>query len=183
MEYVVLVNEHNEQIGVMPKIEAHGVATPLHRAFSLYIFNKDGKFLLTQRALKKKVFPGIWTNSCCGHPGPDEKVEDAIKRRLVFELGLLPKNLTLVISNYRYRAVMDGIVENEICPVYVAKVLKNPTPNPDEVEDYKWIAWEEYLTILEEKPEDYSPWCIEQTKLLIKDKIFLHFCYTIHHTI
>src|SRR5258708_22523889 len=121
-EYVVLVNDNNEQIGVMPKLKAHNANTPLHRAFSVYIFNKRGKFLLTQRALKKKVFPGLWTNSCCGHPGPDETTEDAIKRRLQYELGLKPEKLTVVLPNYRYRAEMNGIVENEICPVYQVTV-------------------------------------------------------------
>ncbi|SRR6266568_395336 len=173
MEDVILVNDNNEQIGVMPKLEAHHANTPLHRAFSVYVFNKAGKFLLTQRALKKKVFPGVWTNSCCGHPGPDEATEDAIKRRLAFELGLKPENLRLILPNYRYRAEMNGIVENEICPVYIATVSKDPKPNPKEVEDYEWIEWQEFLKRLKETPEKYSPWCTEQAELLNKNKLFL----------
>jgi isopentenyl-diphosphate Delta-isomerase len=165
-ELVVLVNDKNEQIGVMPKLAAHNANTPLHRAFSVYVFNQDGKFLLTQRALSKKVFPGVWTNSCCGHPGPGEKTEDAIKRRLKLELGLTPQKITVVLPKYRYRAEMNGIVENEICPVYTAIVSSDPKPNSQEVESYEWIDWKGFLKKLKETPEKYSPWCKEQAELL-----------------
>jgi len=165
-ELVVLVNDNNEQIGVMEKLAAHYADTPLHRAFSCYVFNKDGKFLVTQRALSKKVFPGIWTNSCCGHPGPGEATEDAIKRRLQFELGLVPDTLTVVLPDFRYRAEFQGIVENEICPVYIATVTYDPQSNPAEVEQYEWIDWEEFVTRLDQKPDEYSQWCREQVKEL-----------------
>lgn len=167
-ELVVLVNDQNEEIGTMPKLEAHNVHTQLHRAFSCYVFNKEGKFLVTQRALIKKVFPGIWTNSCCGHPGPGEKIEDAIKRRLAFELDLEPEALRVVLPDYRYRAKMNGIVENEICPVYTALVSNNPKPNPEEVENYEWVDWKVFLQRLKKTPKKYSPWCREQAELLNK---------------
>ena len=167
-ELVVLVNDNNEEIGSMPKLDAHHAHTPLHRAFSVYVFNSEGKFLLTQRALGKKVFPGVWTNSCCGHPGPGEATGDAIKRRLQFELGLIPISLKVVLPDYRYRAEMNGIVENEICPVYVATVSQDPKPNPGEVEDYKWVDWKEFLTLIKKTPDKYSPWCKEQAQLLNK---------------
>ena len=165
-ELIVLVNDNNEQIGVMEKLAAHNADTPLHRAFSCYVFNSDGKFLLTQRALSKKVFPGIWTNSCCGHPGPGETTEDAIKRRLDYELGLQPEKLEVLLPHFRYRAEMQGIVENEICPVYLAVVVKDPRPNPMEVEAYEWIEWEEFRKRIELDPNNYSQWCREQVKLL-----------------
>ena len=168
-ELVVLVNDNNEAIGTMPKLEAHNAYTPLHRAFSVYVFNKDGKFLLTQRALSKKVFPGIWTNSCCGHPGPNESTEDAIKRRLQFELGIKPKTLQVVLPHFRYRAELYVIVENEIAPVYIATVTKKPKVNPAEVKNYEWIEWEEFLKRLKEPPEKYSPWCKEQVVELKDD--------------
>ena len=167
-ELVVLVNDNNEEIGTMPKMEAHNAHTPLHRAFSVYVFNRKGKFLLTQRALSKKVFPCVWTNSCCGHPGPGEETENAIKRRLEFELGLKPESLKAVLPKYRYRAEMNGIVENEICPVYTAIVSSDPKPNPQEIEDYEWIDWKKFLKNLEKDPEKYSPWCKEQARLLSK---------------
>jgi len=172
MELVVLVNDNNEPIGTMPKLEAHNSDTPLHRAFSVYVFNKDGKFLLTQRALSKKVFPGVWTNSCCGHPGPGEETEDAITRRLQFELDLTPGKITVVLPKYRYRAEMNGIVENEICPVYTAIVSSDPKPNPQEVENYEWIDWEEFLKRLTKTPEKYSPWCKWQVEELQNNSYF-----------
>jgi isopentenyl-diphosphate delta-isomerase type 1 len=165
-EFVVLVNDKNEQIGVMEKLAAHTAYTPLHRAFSVYIFNKKGEFLLTRRAVNKKVFPGIWTNSCCGHPGPGEKTENAIARRMQFELGLTPQNLKVVLPDYRYRAEMNNIVENEICPVYIATVSQNPHSNPDEVSEHKWISWKELLKQIRKFPDKYSPWCKEQVKIL-----------------
>lgn len=167
-ELVVLVNDNNEEIGTMPKLEAHNAHTPLHRAFSCYVFNKEGKFLVTQRALSKKVFPGVWTNSCCGHPGPGEETTDAIKRRLQFELGLSLDELKVVLTDYRYRAEMNGIVENEICPVYTALASNTPKPNPEEVEKYEWIDWKEFLRRLKKTPKKYSPWCREQAELLDK---------------
>lgn len=170
-ELVVLVNDNNEAIGTMPKLEAHNANTPLHRAFSVYLFNQDGKFLLTRRALSKKVFPGVWTNSCCGHPGPDEATEDAIRRRLRFELGLDPQKLRVILPKYRYRAEMNGIVENEICPVYLAEVSTDPKPNPEEVEEYEWVDWKAFLKRLQKTPAKYSPWCREQAKELQKLEI------------
>lgn len=174
-ELVVLVNENNEQIGVMPKSEVHNAHTPLHRAFSAYVFNQEGKFLLTQRALSKKVFPGTWTNSCCGHPAPDEKTEDAIKRRITFELGLVPQKINVILPTYRYRAEMDGIVENEICPVYVATVATELKHNPDEVENYVWISWKEFTNDISKNPDKYSFWCKEQVMQLAVNKQFQHF--------
>jgi len=171
-ELVVLVNDNNEQIGAMPKSAAHHAGTPLHRAFSVYVFNKDGKFLLTQRALSKKVFPGVWTNTCCGHPGPDEATDNAIKRRLLFELGLIPQKIIVVLPDYRYRAEMNGIVENEICPVYIATVSQAPKPNPKEVEAFEWIDWKDFLKLLKKNPKKYSPWCLEQAEMLTKNKAF-----------
>ena len=167
-ELIVLVNDKNEQIGTAPKLESHNADTPLHRAFSCYVFNQKGEFLLTQRAKSKKVFPGIWTNSCCGHPGPGEKTEDAIRRRLRFELGLIPKTIKVVLPDFRYRAEMDGIIENEICPVFIATITTEPKPNPEEVENYRWITWDFFVTELKNNPRAYSYWCEKQVEQLEK---------------
>ncbi len=172
-ELIVLVNEDNQPIGTMPKLEAHNANTPLHLAFSCYVFNKEGEFLLTQRALSKKVFPGVWTNSCCGHPGPGEQLEDALRRRLKYELGLVPQKLELVLPHFRYRAEMDGIVENEICPVYIVKVNTEPQRNPEEVEAYRWIPWEDFVKVIEKNPKGYSEWCVlqvEELKTILKER-------------
>ena len=167
-EYVVLVDDRKTPLGVLPKLAAHNANTPLHLGFSCYVFNKKGDFLLTQRALSKKVFPGVWTNSCCGHPAPDETTEDAVRRRLEYELGLEPTKLELVLPNFRYRAEMDGIVENEICPVYVATVHEEPKRNPKEVEAYHWVPWEKFVKEIEANPSGFSQWCVEQVKQLKK---------------
>lgn len=166
-ELIVLVNDNNEQIGTAPKLETHTADTPLHRAFSCYVFNEKGEFLLTQRALSKKVWPGVWTNSCCGHPGPGEPTEDAIKRRLSFELGLLSDDIEVVLPDFRYKTPpFNGIIENEICPVYIATVHTDPQPNPAEVEAYKWLPWKQFLSDVEKNPKGYSYWCVKQVEQL-----------------
>src|SRR5262245_18100976 len=119
-EQIILVDEENRQIGVAPKLASHHAYTPLHRAFSCFVFNEKREFLLSQRALSKRVFPGIWTNSCCGHPAPGEATQAAVRRRLKEELGLTVQQMELVLPDFRYRAEMNGIVENEICPVFAA---------------------------------------------------------------
>ena len=161
-EYVVLVDDNNRQTGLMEKYSAHSSHTPLHRGFSCYVFNPQGKFLLTQRALSKKVFPGIWTNSCCGHPAQDEMSENAVKRRLKFELGLIPLQLYSLLPNFRYSAEMNGIKENEICPVYAALTESKLAINPEEVENYRWISWTEFVKDIARNPRGYSAWCVEQ---------------------
>ena len=159
---IVLVDKQGNPTGSAPKLASHDRNTPLHLAFSCYVFNDKGEFLLTQRAKSKKVFPGIWTNSCCGHPAPGEKMEEAIKRRLKYELGLLPTKIESAIPDFRYMAEMEGIVENEICPVYLVRVNEEPTPNKDEVEDYRWLRWEDFVKETENNPKGYSVWSVLQ---------------------
>ena len=163
-EFVVLVDNNNTPIGTMEKFSAHHADTPLHRGFSAYVFDQHGQFLLTQRAKSKKVWPGIWTNSCCGHPAPGESVEDAVKRRLLYELGLVPETMEIVLPDFRYRVVLDGMVENEICPVYLVRVATQPTPNKLEVEAYKWIDWEAYVADVLDNKDAYSEWSYLQVK-------------------
>jgi isopentenyl-diphosphate delta-isomerase len=167
-EVVVLITEDNQIIGTMEKYAAHNKNTQLHRAFSCYVFNEKGQFLLTQRAKSKKVFPGVWTNSCCGHPGLGESHEHALKRRLLYELGLQPDMVQLALVDFRYRAEMNGIVENELCPVYLVKVSQNPTRNPEEVETYKWMSWKSFLKKTRDNPKGYSKWCVMQVEELEK---------------
>jgi len=173
-ELVVLVDDVNNEIGMAPKRTIHHASTPLHRGFSCYVFNKGGEFLLTQRALSKKTFPGIWTNSCCGHPAPGESIEDAVRRRLQDELGLISPKLILVLPHFRYRAEMNGIVENELCPVYVAIVDQEPNLNPDEVEAYEWVSWDDFVERLSQTPKVFSSWSREQVEELEKNQDFRH---------
>ena len=166
MEYVVLVDEQNTPIGKMPKDTVHTFTTPLHRGFSLFIFNRNGELLVTQRAVTKKTFPDVWTNTVCGHPAPDEDVVAAAKRRLKDELGISSEDVK-VISLYRYRfADIHGIFENEICPILVGRTDEDPQANPDEVRAWKWMPWREFLTATQDSPDKYSPWCIEEAAIL-----------------
>ena len=115
----------------MPKPLVHHGETPLHRAFSAYLFDDAGRLLVTRRALGKQTFPGMWTNTVCGHPGPGEDDADAIARRARFELGLEVADLRPALPGYRYRAEFRGVVENEICPVYLGRFTGSPAPDPD----------------------------------------------------
>lgn len=167
-ELVVLLNDAFEPIGTMPKSEVHTGDTPLHRAFSLFIFKPTGELLLQQRSGKKVAFPLVWTNSCCGHPLPDESYENAACRRAAFELGLTGLRPEMAVPDFRYKASMHGIVENEFCPVLTAETDAEPVPNADEVEAVRWIPWKEWVKETTEHPENYSPWCVAETALLEK---------------
>jgi isopentenyl-diphosphate delta-isomerase type 1 len=126
MEHVVLLDESGNARGRHEKGSAHGASTPLHLAFSCYIFDSRGSLLTTRRAAGKKTWPGIWTNSVCGHPQEGEPLLDAVLRRAAFELGLALDDLRLVLPDFRYRAELDGVVENEMCPVFYATTAADP---------------------------------------------------------
>lgn len=175
-ELIVLVDDGNVPIGTAEKLSSHHANTPLHRGFSCYVFNDKGQVLVTQRALKKKVWPGVWTNTVCGHPGPDENVVDAINRRLDYELGMTAQDFEAILPDYRYKTPpFKGIIENELCPVYVARLTSQPQPNADEVEDLTWMTWDEYSEdLLADKGNKYSYWCKDQLAELRKNKKFLN---------
>lgn len=166
MELVVLVDEQNNDIGTAPKDTVHTHDTPLHRGFSLFVFNTKGNVLVTRRAASKKTFPSVWTNTVCGHPGPGESTIDAAKRRLKDELGI--ENIEIQeVTPYRYRfADRNGIVENEICPILIATFNGNPKPDIQEVNDWKWMEWKKLLEEIQIHPDIYSPWCREETLIL-----------------
>jgi isopentenyl-diphosphate delta-isomerase len=173
VEHVVLLDEQGDDIGTMPKSEVHHARTPLHLAFSCYVFDADERLLLTQRALSKSTFPGLWTNTVCGHPAQGEDVVAAARRRAHDELGLALDDVRLVLPAFRYVAAMDGIVENEMCPVLVA------TPgvgaggrgavavNPDEVEDTRWVPWELFARTVLDGSLPVSTWCRLQVEALL----------------
>lgn len=168
IEHVVLLDEAGNPVGVADKATVHHTDTPLHLAFSCYLFDDDGRLLLTRRALHKKTWPGVWTNSCCGHPGPDEDVTDAVRRRLRDELGVRVAELDLVLPRFRYRAVMDdGVVEHEMCPVFRARTGEQPTPNPDEVDAVRWTPWRRLIAQVSTAQLTVSPWCAMQLAQLI----------------
>ncbi|MEU7068126.1 isopentenyl-diphosphate Delta-isomerase [Streptomyces sp. NPDC046161] len=158
-EMIVLLDEDWEMAGVAPKVASHHERTPLHLAFSCYVFDGRGQLLLTRRSLAKKTWPGVWTNSCCGHPGPGEPLEEAVARRLTAELGASVERMDTVVSAGRYRAVMgNGIVENEVGPV-VRVTLDGPVvPEPSEIAEVAWVPWPEAVVRAASEDSDLSPW-------------------------
>jgi isopentenyl-diphosphate delta-isomerase len=167
VEVVVLLDEQGRATGTLPKAQAHHADTPLHLAFSTYVLDDDGRLLLTRRALTKRTFPGVWTNTVCGHPAPGEDLVEAATRRAQQELGLRLTDVRLVLPRFRYRAEMDGVVENEICPVLVARADGDALlADPDEVEDVRWEAWGEVAASVLDGSRRVSPWCAEQVEQL-----------------
>ncbi|MCK0093851.1 isopentenyl-diphosphate Delta-isomerase [Rhodococcus sp. HNM0563] len=167
-ELVVLLDEDERPIGTAPKATVHHTDTPLHLAFSCYVFDDEGRVLTTRRALDKITWPGVWTNACCGHPGPDESLEDAIHRRLEQELGLAVDDLTCILPRFRYRATAaDGTVENEVCPVFCARAVSGLEPDPSEVMDWSWVSWADMQTAAT-VPWLISPWSAEQIPQLAR---------------
>lgn len=162
-ELVILLDEDGAEIGTADKATVHTTDTPLHLAFSCHIFNATGEVLITRRALSKRTWPGVWTNSACGHPGPGESMEDAIRRRAQHELGLELHDITEILPDFRYRAVdASGIVENEICPVFVARATTDPTPLDEEVCEWQWVAPDALRNSVEHTPFAFSPWLVDQ---------------------
>lgn len=160
MESVVLLDETGRAIGTADKAVIHDTQTPLHLAFSCYLFNGAGQFLLTRRAESKRTWPGVWTNTCCGHPLPGEPMPTAVRRRLQTELGIGTAKLALALPRFRYRAQMgNGVVENELCPVYAAYCDAVPDPDPDEVAEVRWVDWADFTTAVRDGREPVSPWC------------------------
>ena len=166
-ELVVLVADDGTPVGTAEKYGVHTTETPLHLAFSCHVYRPDGRVLVTRRALSKLTWPGVWTNSFCGHHGPDESMEEAIARRALVELGLTVTDLELVLPDFRYRAVdASGIVENEICPVYRATTASDPVANPLEVSEWEWLEPDALLTAAASAPFAFSPWLVWQLEQL-----------------
>ncbi len=162
-ELVVLVDDTGTATGTAAKHLVHSRDTPLHLAFSCHVTRPDGAVLVTRRALSKQTWPGVWTNSFCGHPAPGEPIEHAIARRAAHELGITVREITPLLPNFRYRAVdASGIVEHEICPVFAAVADTEPTPNPHEVMDVRWVQPDQLANATAATPWAFSPWLVWQ---------------------
>lgn len=168
VEMIVLVDECGRPVGEAEKWSSHHADTPLHLAFSCYLFDGEGRLLITRRAASKKVWPGVWSNTVCGHPQPDEPLEAAVRRRLDQELGMTASDIRVALPDYRYRApAFEGIVENEFCPVYLARAAGDPLPHPAEVEACRWVAWPEFVAAADaDRSGPYSWWCKDQVARL-----------------
>ena len=167
-EVVVLLDDEGRATGTMDKALVHHDDTPLHLAFSAYVLDAQGRLLVTRRALGKRTFPGVWTNTVCGHPAPGEDLVGAAARRAEQELGLRLTAARVVLPRFRYRAEMDGVVENEICPVLVARAVDDDLlPDPTEVEDARWEPWDAFAAGVLDGSRAVSPWCSEQVAELV----------------
>jgi len=166
-EHVVLLDSRGAAVGTAPKAKVHHQDTPLHLAFSCYLIDGDGRVLLTQRSLHKPTWPGVWTNSCCGHPASDEPIVEAVRRRLREELGVCGGEIDLILPQFRYRAVMgNGVVENEMCPVFRSCASSDVTLNTQEVADASWEPWQEITTSIVADTARTSPWFRAQVAAL-----------------
>ncbi|WP_346883954.1 isopentenyl-diphosphate Delta-isomerase [uncultured Algibacter sp.] len=155
-EKVILVNEKDEKIGLMPKMEAHEKAL-LHRAFSVFVFNEANELMLQQRALNKYHSPGLWTNTCCSHQRDGETNIQAGERRLKEEMGFVVE-LTESIS-FIYKAPFDnGLTEHEFDHVLLGKYNGNPIINTDEVANWKWMPLESVKIDIANNPKLYTEW-------------------------
>ena len=155
-ENVILVDELDNQLGLMPKMQAHEKAV-LHRAFSVFIFNDKGELMLQQRAAHKYHSPLLWTNTCCSHQRDGESNIEAGKRRLIEEMGF-KTNLKEIFS-FVYKAQFDnGLTEHELDHVMIGNFNGVPKINPDEVASYKWMTLEAVKKDIELQPNIYTAW-------------------------
>jgi isopentenyl-diphosphate delta-isomerase len=156
---VQLVDDDGTPRGTALKASVHGPDTPLHLAFSCHVEDRGGRLLVTRRALTKATWPGVWTNSFCGHPAPGEPLEDAVRRRARQELGLEVSEVSPILPGFRYRATdASGVVENEICPVFRAITDHDPSPSPDEVVEWQWTTADRLRSAVVAAPYAFSPW-------------------------
>jgi len=163
-EYVVLVNEDDQEVGTMEKMAAHEKGV-LHRAFSVFVYNSEGNVLLQRRADHKYHSPGLWANTCCSHPRPGEQLADAASRRLREEMGMAC-SLASPFS-FIYRAELDqGLIEHELDHVFVGTCDIVPIPNPDEVSEWRYCSPSDIRAEMDQFPERFSSWfliCFDQT--------------------
>ncbi|MBL0738926.1 isopentenyl-diphosphate Delta-isomerase [Flavobacterium sp. GN10] len=155
-ENVILVNQNDEQIGLMPKLAAHEKAL-LHRAFSVFILNSKNEIMLQQRAHHKYHSPLLWTNTCCSHQREGESNIEAGSRRLFEEMGF--KAELKELFHFIYKAPFDnGLTEHELDHVMIGYYNEEPNINPDEVENWKWMSIEDVKADIEKQPEIYTVW-------------------------
>ena len=155
-EQVILVDENDNQIGLMPKMEAHEKAV-LHRAFSVFVFNSKNELMLQQRAFQKYHSPGLWTNTCCSHQRYGESNIEAGKRRLKEEMGFITE--LKETTSFIYKAPFDnGLTEHEYDHIMIGYYDNEPEINPDEVASWKWMQLDAVREDIVTHPEYYTAW-------------------------
>jgi isopentenyl-diphosphate delta-isomerase len=168
VEEVILVDEEGREIGSAEKLEAHRNGGRRHLAFSIVLFNRNGETLLQRRSKRKYHFGGLWTNSCCGHPRPGEVLAEAARRRLREELGVSTELSEVFCFAYRATDARSGLSEHEVDHVFVG-LFDGPDeldelddeplrPDPEEIDDLRWIEPAELERDIAAHPELYTPW-------------------------
>jgi isopentenyl-diphosphate Delta-isomerase len=153
---VVLVDGCDVPIGELEKLAAHREGL-LHRAFSVFVVNAAGEILLQRRAGGKYHSGGLWSNTCCGHPRPGEDTRAAARRRLGEEMGFVCD--LRPVHRFTYRALLeDGLIEHEVDHVFVGRHERDPTPDPEEVEGWRWMRPEILARELRSRPEAFTAW-------------------------
>lgn len=155
---LILVNENDDCVGVLPKRQAHEDGGVLHRAFSIFIFDRSGRMLLQLRGENKYHFGGRWTNACCSHPRKGEDLQQATHRRLREEMGFDVPLRELFSFIYRAHDARSGLTEHEFDHVFIGEYTGDPQPNFDEVDGWKWISIAELQDDLNAHPEKYTVW-------------------------
>lgn len=162
-EKVILVDKNDKEVGTGEKLKTHQEGK-LHRAFSIFVFNSKGELLIHQRARTKYHCGGLWSNTCCSHPRPGEHMEEAVHRRLKTEMGFDCKLKEIFSFIYQVK-FGNNLFEHEYDHVFIGRFDGEPVPNPEEVEDWKWIETEELKKDIQKNPEKYTYWfkaCIDR---------------------
>jgi isopentenyl-diphosphate delta-isomerase len=156
-EPLILVDDHDREIGYESKMNCHQGEGLLHRAFSIFIFNAQGQILMQKRSSQKKLWPMFWSNSCCSHPRKGEVLEDATQRRLQEELGI--QTDLKYIFKFQYQApYLDVGSENEFCSVFIGKSKDPVNTNPNEIEDYQFFSVKELEERMKKDSDHFTPW-------------------------
>ncbi len=155
-EYVVLVNVEGKEVGTSDKLRAHQDGV-LHRAFSVFLVNSKGKMLLQQRTWSKYHSAGLWSNTCCSHPRPEESLAEAVQRRLREEMGIACA--THEVFQFTYQTDLEnGLSEHEYDHVFLGMYEGSPLPNEQEVADWKWMEFSRLQEDLKQHPQNYTYW-------------------------
>jgi isopentenyl-diphosphate delta-isomerase len=164
-QQVILVDENDQPLGTEDKLMAHQNGGRLHRAFSIFVFNSAGQMLLQRRSRHKYHFGGLWTNACCSHPRPGESLEQGARTRLNNEFGFEVPLKESFSFTYRATDAASGLTEHEFDHVLIGRFDGQPRPNPDEIDEWKWVTPNHLREDVQRHPQDYTPWfqlCLEQ---------------------
>ncbi len=157
-EELILVDTDDNPVGLETKLGAHEGGGKLHRAFSVFVFDRAGRMLLQRRAKKKYHFGGLWTNACCGHPKKDERLADAARVRLEEEFGFDAEVDKVFSFVYRATDANSGLTEHEFDHVFVGRFDGMPLADPAEIAEWKWVKPADLLADVRTRPSDYTPW-------------------------